>query len=607
MAHTTLFENDAAVRKIAAELEKPPIVLWSSALLVHDRNETGAPCPCCGSTSALLTEEIEDFQVLVDRATGDRLFREEVDGETWAALVEGAEVAEMRPVVFRPQLPIVTSQARLTVVDGGAQSGKTEGAARLFARVIGKRGGRDKTFWLIAPSRRSAWIQAQKLAIGYKGRPPVIPPALVASAPKTGQGSHPLTITLIDGSVIDCRPAVRADGSSVDGEECEAVWVDEVTKIRYPIYFAEAQNRTTATGGPVIATSVPMPGHWFKEEIDAAERAADAGDGPSILHAAVSRYDNYSIPAALVDEQAKIMAAKPNGDLLVALHIKGLWVDPDARPFWTTFDPERHVIKHSGRDLRLIRHPITGAKLHDVTRLALNTCARGGGWFVRSQRRTNDRFILGMDVNLSPCSAEVAVIAGDPEDPTNVDKWIAVVVDEVSREYAELHEFASVLDQVHRGEYRGSTVFVDGTSMWRSAKIVAEGRGNSSGRALSRSGFDARPPATSKPRPGKAANPRNPDRDDSHALVHRLLMEDRLFVSSGCARLLEAFERQERDPRRINQPKKDPNTETDRLSNAIDGLRYLLWPIFGEPQQIKREAEARRPPRQGVSAIPFRG
>lgn len=598
MANTTVYEDDAAIRRIVDELARPPLVLWRSRLLVHDRNETGEACPCCGSTTAVLTETIDDYEIMIDRQSGERLHRNEVDAETWAALAESAEVADMAPIVFRSQLEIVRSEARLTVVDGGAQSGKTEGAARLFARLLGLRGGYQKTFWLIAPSRRSAWIQAQKLAVGYRGRPPVLPACLVRDHPTTGQGSHPLLITLIDGSVIDCRPAVKADGSSVDGEECEAVWVDEVTKIRYRIYWEEAMNRTTATGGPVIGTSVPMPGHWFKEEIDAAEKGAEAG-GASILHVAVSRYDNYSISRELVDEQVRIMKLKPNGQVLVDLHVLGKWVNPDGRPFWTSFDKGRHVLQRPLRDISRMIDPRTGRRFHDVTRLALGLAARGGGWFISSQTRTNDRWILGQDVNLSPCSAVVGQVAGDPDNPTDVDKWTLVVLDEVSREYSELGEFAATLGEVHRGDYKGCTIFVDGTSMTRSSKAVKGGKGNASGRALARAGFDARPPATYAAKRGRPVSPRNPDHDDSHALIHRLLLEDRLLVGSNCPRLLEAFERQEEDRKGKCRPHKDPNTASDRLSNAMDGLRYLAWPIFGEatPKDAAR-------PAVGIASIP---
>lgn len=615
MAHTTKYEDRAGLEALVAELDRPDFILWTSALRVHDRSPDGEPCPCCGSRTARLAETIDDGEVIIERSTGDRLKRDEVDGATWEYLCDGAELAAMHPVVFRPQLAIVLSEARVTVIDGGAQSGKTEGAARLFARWIHARGGPQRTFWLVAPSRRSAWIMAQKLAVGYQGRPPVLPGSLVLRAPSAGDGSGPLTIELVDGTIIDCRPAVRADGSSVDGQECEAVWVDEVTKIRHQIYWREALNRTTATGGPVIGTSVPMPGHWFQAEIEAAKSSAGA-NGPSLLHAAVSRYDNYAMAKELVDEQVAVMLAKPNGKVIVDLDIWGLWVNPDHMPFWTTFDPAPrlgvrdggHVLPDVIRKISLMVDPRTGEHFVDVTAAALGFCARGPGWFTPGQRRGSDEFILGMDVNLSPCTAIVCKVVAPRGGERDMDSWSLVVVDEISRSSSVLESFCeTVLSVARRGAYRGCTVFVDGTAMHRSAKALRSKSLSSIGKAVADAGFDARPPAQTDPEPGKRPNAADPPVDDSHSLVHEFLRRDRLLVAGHCARLLEAFDKQQRDPHALNRPYKVANTASDRLSNAMDGLRYAMWGIFGERSQRRADAAKRAAARPaGVGAYPVK-
>ena len=591
MAHTTKYEDRAGLEALVAELDRPDFVLWTSEILVHDRSPDGEPCPCCGSRTARLAETIDDGAVIIERSTGDRLGREDVDDATWDYLCADAEVASMRPVVFRPQLRIVMSDARVTVIDGGAQSGKTEGAARRFARLLHERGGPQRTFWLVAPSRRSAWIMAQKLAIGYQGRPPVLPRSLIRRSPTTGDGSAPLTIELVDGSIIDCRPAVRADGSSVDGQECEAVWVDEVTKIRHQIYWREALNRTTATGGPVIGTSVPMPGHWFQEEIEAAKKLAGA-NGPSLMHAAVSRYDNYAMSREVVDEQVAVMMAKPNGKVIVDLDIWGLWVNPDHMPFWTTFDTERHVLPDVVRQIDLMTDPRTGERFVDVTAEALKLCASGPGWYTPGQRRGSDEFIIGMDVNLSPCTAIVCKVVAPAGGVRDMDAWSLVVVDEVSRQMSVLEAFCdNVLKVARRGSYRGCTVIVDGTAMHRSAEAMRKtGSSSTIGKAVALAGFDARPPAHTDPRPGKRPNAANPKPDDSHGLVHEFLRQDRLLVAGHCARLLHAFDKQQRDPVKMNQPYKVANTASDRLSNAMDGLRYVLWRVFGERSRRRDQA-----------------
>lgn len=590
VAHTTVYEDAGLIRRLERALATPPLVLWTSTLAVHARREGHGPCPCCGCTTAHLTEERSLGDVLIETSSGERLTEAETDAQTWAALVADAHVVPMRVWSSERQAQIVDASARQVVIDGGAQSGKTEGAARAFALDIQRRGGRGRVFWLIAPSRRSAYIQAQKLALGYQGREPVIPAELVARGPRSHRDEN-LSIELIDGTLIDCRPADRADGSKVDGQECQGVWVDEVTKIRHPVYWREALNRTSATGGRVYGTSVPMQGHWFKEDIDAAEAH---GDASLLAHFAISRYDNVRIPKADIDAQVAIMLAKPNGQLAVDAEIFGKWVNADGLRYFVEFDLKRHVVANSARNCDANVDATTGDKFVDVTAKASERVGRGRGWFASGLKAGNRRWIIGCDINLSPMCGIVCQIFARGQD---LDEWGIAVVDEVSMDYATLPAFADRLATVHRGEYRGALVIADPQNCHLHPDILAGRKGNASAKAFSDAGFDVRPAAHTT-REGKRI-PVSPDLTDSHLLLRRMMEQDRIVVASTAGRLLDALERVVLSPG-TNLPVKEPNTASDRLSNPIDGLRYLAWSIFG----VRGEARARQPaPRAGPRVL----
>lgn len=548
------------MESVRASLAAPPLYRLTSRILIHDRSPEGSPpCACCGSHSATVSEILDDLDLLLHVESGLRIHRASIPAHEWDALAAQAKHLEIPIRISRPQLPVAISEDRLVLTAGGAQSGKTEAAARWFVRQLLLRGGRGRTFWVLAPSRRSAFLAAQKALLGYQGRPGVLPPELVASAPRHDR-EDPLRISLVDGTQIDLRPCDRADGSRADGQECQAVWLDEVAKIRWASYLEEAQARVTATSGPVCASTVPKKGHW-SEDVYRSH--------PSTT---LTRFDNYYVPTASIREQEKILS-ETRGKSVVQRDIYGQWEDPDASPYWFSFDAERHVLQRVPLDLRLAHDP-QGRPWADITAHVAKKIAPGGNWFVPGFAAQNLQYLIGMDVNLSPCTAIIAKVVALDGVGSSPEQWGVVVVDEVSAQRATLEEFGqNHLGRAQGGAYRSSLVFLDPQNCHRTQSRS----GNQSGRALLHAGFDARPAATSiadgKRIPGIIP------RVTSHYQVHQLLQQDRLWVSSKCVRLLEAFDRQELDPSK-DLPKKEPNTESDRLSNAMDGLRYLLAAIF---------------------------
>ena len=217
-----------------------------------------------------------------------------------------------------------------------------------------------------------------------------------------------------------------------------------------------------------------------------------------------------------------------------------------------------------------------------------------GGWFVRGLRATNLRWICGLDVNRRPVSLmalKVWATAATLHDP---GAWGVAVVGEVGRSSVEsIAAFADYATIAAGGRFAGTLVYADPQHCHRERDLKASASptvGNESAVEMARAGFDCRPAATRVVAGGATADgvrgarhiPASPGRGDSHELLQRLMYEKRFYVSPQCPRLLEALDKQQPRPG-FNEPQKVANAASDRLSNALDGVRYAVWRLFGAP------------------------
>lgn len=61
------------------ELERiadtPEMTIVRSKILVHARSSSSGDCPCCGSSTAKIVDEVPDLDLLIDTAEGTRYLR----------------------------------------------------------------------------------------------------------------------------------------------------------------------------------------------------------------------------------------------------------------------------------------------------------------------------------------------------------------------------------------------------------------------------------------------------------------------------------------------------------------------------------------------------
>lgn len=78
--------RDEVTRKASIEAlhrygDTPNVVLAKFRILVHDRSTTSGSCPCCGSDTCKIVEDIPDLQLLIDtREGGGRYLRHTFPG-----------------------------------------------------------------------------------------------------------------------------------------------------------------------------------------------------------------------------------------------------------------------------------------------------------------------------------------------------------------------------------------------------------------------------------------------------------------------------------------------------------------------------------------------
>lgn len=592
---------DEARRRV----ESTGLVLVRTTIHVHARRESPGTCPCCGSRTAEIAETIPDIALLIDADTGDRVLRSEAsDVDAFDRLAADARVIDLPIRVSRAQLDVLLADSPLIFVSGGSRAGKSHVAAWWLARRLLLRGGRGRLFWILGPSVRTCWISLGKLLLGREGEPPVLPldeagaPALAVRWPDS-EKAHDLRTVLLDGTIIDLRPLSRRGAEQIRGESLQDALLEEATAIKHLEHYVEAQARVSSAAGSLLASTTPDPPHFLEDTIAAAEReqaaAEEEGRSPEVVHVSLTRWDNpWLDPTRIARDEAVLRSTA--GEAAVSRQIYGRWVVADGGRFWRHWGDG--FILPPREDSSIDRcTTVDGEPMIDVTERAAARFVHwsgDAGWFVRGMRASNLRWICGLDVNRRPVSLmglKVWATAATLHDPA---AWGVAVVGEVGRASVEsIAAFADYAAIAAGGRFAGTLVYADPQHCHREKDLrhsATPAAGNESAVELARAGFDCRPAATrlasGAPTLGQIQAqrhvPSSPSRGDSHELLQRLMYEKRFYVSPQCPRLLEALDKQQPRPG-FNEPIKVANAASDRLSNALDGVRYAVWRLFGAP------------------------
>lgn len=558
---------------------KPLLHVWSPIFL-HAKNDTGKPCPCCGSLKAVKVQEIGAKEILIDRLRGTRKDRDEVqDKDRFDELARShAKRLEMPTRVYDEQLPVVLDDKHKVIgVFGGNRSGKSTVGAEWLKRRILELGGPGSQFWWVAPTREKSRIGVRKLVLGERTDryvPPLLPPELIASYPKNEKSSDQV-IRLVDGTEIHLKFAGRK-GGNLKGDPCVAIVLDEGCEIPHLINWTILTGRTIDSGGQLLVSTTPVAGHWLRDEVaDRGKTYAELEDGDDIVSLNLSCFRNPWVDPNEVERAVKSMKDQAR----VKREIYGEWVGENPM-LWHYFDSDIHLREGASRS-------VEEWGLKNITPVVARK--------VFKAPKTDLKTVGGVDFNFWPMSlvlVQVGVPPGvDESDPNN---WVLCVQDEVIRRVTHVSEFVQHINgEAHKsrglqqGALKGLSLACDSTgAQWKHPKTTGiTDRNVTLVKTLKQSGFDARP-CWVHPETG---SPQNPAVLDRVSLCHKLMQEridlpngaqiPRLIVhASRCQRLIHSLETQEADAR--GKPAKQPNTVSDRLSGPTDALGYIAWALF---------------------------
>ena len=546
---------------------------------LHGVNDTGAPCPCCESPNAVRVQVLEHTDVLFDRESGTRVLRTPANSYDFDEIAAGAQRIECPLRCYDKQLPIALDREHKIIgVFGGTQGGKSAIEAEWLWSHILERGGQGSIFWWVGPDAK----QARSIGLGklVKGQrtdryaPPLIPPSLIVSYPKSAQQDIPLT--LVDGTEIWFKHASETDASNLKGEAVQDIVLDEGCAVRHEVNWDELLSRLTTTGGQLLTASTPVLGNFLERRVYQAGKTYEqiaAGEQTNTAIQNLTVFDNpWQSPANV----AEYVASFGTDDLRMRLQVYGEWVTVGSR-LWRNFDKSIHVVEGVAREC-------SAYGLENITPQA------AAAFFKRSI--ANLRHYGGQDFNLRPMNLAVIQI-GVPiglnkSDPRN---WVVFVSDLVSRD-ADIVQWAEWLRD-KAGNRHG---LGPGPDAYRGMAIAADAsRGHANKgpqhgedpylKEMNRAGFDCRPCHTSHT--GVAINPTIAQRT---TLVHRL-MSDRVTLPNGtkmprliihgtyAAELVKSLELQTATENGL--PYKVSGTRSDKISGPPDAFGYGVWAVLG--------------------------
>lgn len=546
-----------------------------------------APCECCGSRTAAIVERRRDVELLIDRVTGVRVPREDLPPDIFDRVRKGADEYYIPIRVSRDQLPLLLApDARGLFASGGNRSGKTTVGLYWLARQWLLKGGFQKRFWLLAHTLPKAFRLWEKLFRGSGSSPPILPIALVLSAPETHRSAN-LQTTMVDGSIFDLRHFTDPSAENLKSDPIVAALVDEAAHLPSEDCYTALYNRTLDEKGAIFLASTPRPQHFLKEKLvdpcnayarlGADDPARETHDGRLWAFRELSLFTNPWLDP--IEIKIRI-AALGEDDPSVLRDVFGRWI-ANSGPLWRDFSTDRHVIRNEYRSLGEWSE---WAKSDITPTIARRLFGRDNPHY-RGLRASCHAYIGGMDVNRHPMSTVILQVAADPADPTNRDRWSVFVWDVIYTQHGNAlkqadalasHAFARARRSSASGsELKGIGIITDGTAVTRDPTAHSFG-GDPRGLAelFGKAGFDVRPPEYSH-----NDRPANPAKADSYRLIHRLLAEGRLFIHERAKPLIEAMLEQE-DSGDGTTPIKVSHNRSDRVSSPVDALRYAVWSIF---------------------------
>lgn len=67
--------REATLAEMERLADAPEFILCRFHELVHERSTTAGSCPCCGSDTSKVAEDLPDFELLLDTVEGERYLR----------------------------------------------------------------------------------------------------------------------------------------------------------------------------------------------------------------------------------------------------------------------------------------------------------------------------------------------------------------------------------------------------------------------------------------------------------------------------------------------------------------------------------------------------
>lgn len=513
---------------------------------VYRRNDETGEAECI--------DERPDLDLLINPIDGYRKLRHEAnDPEAWDKLAAGAKLVHVKITCSEKQVEIILNgDARVVGIISGARAGKTHAAALWLFRRWMLRSAKGASFWWIAPDWSQTEIGVNKLFRGNGQAPAVFPPELVSYFPKDKNQARQYA-EIVDGSRIEFKQA-GGRGDNLKGFEPRDIVIDEGTAIRHRENWTVALNRLTTHQGNLMVSTTPVAGHWLRNDVIVRAQTEDV-----VSHYEISIFDNPWEHPETIEEL--IIALGGHDDPVVRREFYGEWL-PTAAALWPEWRPEAHLVQDRSGEPAVwdIEQLIARGYIPDDY-VDLTDRVAAGFW----QGHRGARFIGGQDFNIHPCSTVIAKVFGRESDRKT---WGLFFVDEVLTR-GTIQNHCKILGR----DYPGLAISCDSTGAQRNGPTGQGLKGSATNvTEMRRLGFDCKPCMRVR---GKALAPRQ---IDSLNIFYRLQIENRIIVSARCRKLCHAFDVQERDW--DGGVKKQPNTESDRVSGPSDAARYLVWPLF---------------------------